>query len=397
MRLKLFHEEKLISYLYVLLIFFMVFDGVRDAFSFSSYLSILREGTIGLTFLLCLFMSPCRFKLDYVSIGFILLGAVYIYGIFFTIEPIYQSLYSISEPLSVLYKHIQFFMMLVVFSKIEVMTGRRIEHYMRLFVIFSVIYAIITPYIFFHPPSFMIPRHWWGRIGIGYPTMDAQIFCYALVSVLYILNVRTLQYNLAILALLAGVFMQATATGIATALVVLSLTFVKDRNKIYKMIPALGIVIFAISTLLIVFYQQLGDFYSLLIIKFNSLMNPGSGTSTEIRNMQLKVLDSLVDHDFYTKFFGIGTKIYVENQYSFFKIAFGLFGFFAFCYFIFVLIVESLKVNKEYGRVLFISIVVFCLTSKSLVSFYLYPIYGIFSFFIAYFFILKERDNGVVI
>lgn len=379
--------------LFSLLIFFIVFDGIRDSLIFSNYLSYLREATIVITFLSTLRYINFKFKISAFSCSLFMLFFVFVYGLVYSISPVYPELRSISGPLTVLYKHIQFFMLLFCFVNIENLTGKSIVYYAKLMVYMLVFASIITPIVYSHPPAIFKPDFLqWGRMGIGYPTMDAQVFCTGIVILLYMLDFKKIKLNIILGILVLGVLMQVTGTGLFTLFLLFCyFVFLDKKNKIITLAP-LVIGLFFLVFFIITSYSD--DFSKILWLasdKIDNLMNYGQGQSTQIRHEQFLALFNIIKSsvDFFV--FGIGSNVYVENQYSFFFIAFGFVGLACFVVFLLVMMFHGLKfASRDYG-VFLLSTVIFSLASYSLVSFYLYSLYSSFAFMMACY-IIKRNE-----
>ena len=318
---------------------------------------------------------------------------VFVYGLVYSISPVYPELRSISGPLTVLYKHIQFFMLLFCFVNIENLTGKSIVYYAKLMVYMLVFASIITPIVYSHPPAIFKPDFLqWGRMGIGYPTMDAQVFCTGIVILLYMLDFKKIKLNIILGILVLGVLMQVTGTGLFTLFLLFCyFVFLDKKNKIITLAP-LVIGLFFLVFFIITSYSD--DFSKILWLasdKIDNLMNYGQGQSTQIRHEQFLALFNIIKSsvDFFV--FGIGSNVYVENQYSFFFIAFGFVGLACFVVFLLVMMFHGLKfASRDYG-VFLLSTVIFSLASYSLVSFYLYSLYSSFAFMMACY-IIKRNE-----
>ncbi|PWI34553.1 hypothetical protein DI392_05455 [Vibrio albus] len=368
--------------LFFLLIWFIVFDGIRDSLVFSPYLSLLREATIALVFFSSLFTINFSFRVNYFSISIVCLFFIFVYGSVYSVSPIYPNLPSVSNSVTVLYKHFQFFMLLFSFMHIEKLTGKSIEHYAKLMVYLLFFASIITPLVYLHPPFFFKDNFLqWGRIGIGYPTMDAQVFCFGIVITLYLLDFSYLKKNVLVGTLVLGVLMQVTGTGFATlAFLIVFFVFIDKKNKLLSFSPLFFILFLTVTFVVSKFGDELKKILYLLNEKIDDLMNFGQGVSTEIRQKQFEKLYDIVSGYDDQLLLGIGSNIYVENQYSFFIIGFGLVGFIVFALYLLSMMFSGLMFIKYDKGFFLLSTVIFSLASYSLVSFYLYPLYSAYAF-----------------
>ena len=383
--------------LYCILVFFIVFDGLRDALVLSNFLSWVRELVVFGLFLLSFvvgFKHKQYFWFFYFPMALLLLS--FSYSLIYSISPVYPDLDSISEPLVVWYRSIQFVMLFFVFVHIEQLTGRKIEFFLTLFVYLSVAYALMTPVLYFFPISYMVDDYkMWGRLGVGYPTMDAQTFCYSILAVIFIFKHRNIKLNMFLVVLLAGLAMQVTGTGIATILVVIfAFVFFKrnDKAKVFELLPMVVLSVLLMAFILSLFAEDLSQIIWLFWDKIENLKNLGVGQSTEIRAAQFEFLWGLLRNSPLEMLFGIGCNIYVENQYSFVLISCGVFGLFLFLFFILWMICTSFLWKKYDGGCLLVSVAIFCMTSYTLVSLYLFPCSACFALFYTYSMIKYKRS-----
>jgi hypothetical protein len=370
--------------LYVILVVFISFDGLRDSTIFFSVLSYLREGTVLLLFVLSL--GPrARLTKSLLNLGLFALGVCYFYGLLVTLSPYYQHLRSISEPAVVLYRHVQFLMLIPVFSHCRRLSGKSPKFYLGMLVFFQLIYTVITPLIYYFPPSIMRDGYeWWGRLGVGYPTMDAQTYCFALVAVICVLDFKKMQLNLVVGLLVLGILMQVTGTGLVTLMFLLMYIVVCERLVLKRLLPSIGIMMAFLTAIFWNFYGLLEKPIQLALQKMSDIANLGSGVSTDIRKEQLEQLLHLGAGDYFRRLFGMGVNVYVENQYSFFLAAFGVAGLCIFIFFLITLFLHGMANAGKDNRALMLAAIVFSLSSYTLVSFYLYPNYALLALFIAH-------------
>ncbi|MFQ1840370.1 hypothetical protein ACK36U_00120 [Aeromonas veronii] len=377
------------------LIFFIAFDGVRDSLTFSSVLSVMREFFVIAGLGIYLLSFSFKIKLNFRFFIYLSLFFVFCYGAVFTVFPIYKELRVVSEPIVVLYKHFQFFILLLAFSVIEKNTKVSFDKFILLFVIFCLIHVAITPLAFYHPPFFFKPDFkQWGRLGIGYPTMDAQTICFSIIALIYALKVNTFLLNVCFAILVLGVLLQVTGTGMVTLAVIFLYFMVYGKNHIYKphhFTPSIIMVVFTIVFIVLNYSNDMDKILYLAGDKVSNILNGGDGISTSIRRMQFSELKDLVWKDPFFMLFGIGAAVYVENQYSFFVIAFGLIGVGVFIVFLgYNIFIGFLERNKD-RNVLLLATIIFSLTSYTLTSFYLFSNYAAFALFLTYSNHLKNR------
>lgn len=388
--------ECIFTLLYFILITYIVFDGFRDALFISRQLSWLREITVFFLFISSVFLclDDRRSVIAFYLPMWLLLSSV-IYGFLYSYDPIYPDLHSISEPLVVWYRSVQAVMVFFIFSVVERLTGKHIELFLSFFVFMCIIYAVSTPFLFYFPLSLMVENYkMWGRIGVGYPTMDAQTFCYAITAVLFIFRFNTLKLNFILIILLAGLAMQVTGTSMASLCLVVFIFLVLKRNrkpKVYQLIPLITLSVLCIYIILSLYSENLSQVIWLFHDKVDDLLSFGAGQSVDMRVAQFDVLWDLVRRYYIEIALGVGHNIYVENQYSFSLISCGVVGLVFFVSFILYLLFLAISWRKHDGGLLFVSVVIFAMTSYTLVSLYLFPCAAVLALFYSYSMIKAKR------
>ncbi|MBB1456683.1 hypothetical protein [Pseudoalteromonas sp. SG43-5] len=368
---------------YFIVILFFVFDGVRDNVSFSSQLTVLRELAILLISFVTaysIFSGGLKVKAyfkSYLFISFTLFLSMFI-SYYATMFPVFEGLRTVSTPFSIITKQIQFFLLIVAFYKYESVTGGEIERLVLFFIYTACLYALITPLIYFYPPPFFEDYKSWGRFGVGYPTMDAQMFLFAFVFSAFYCNFSKAKFFLIASVLVVGTLLQVTGTGFATiAALVLSLIIFPSKQPRSLMIT----LIFLATLFVFSLYFSYADKFENVVYLFQSkalqIFGAEESISLDIRQEQFEQLMVLAKNDFVTNLFGIGGSIYVENQFSFFRLSSGVIGFSLFIIWMFLFGSRSFSKFQLDNGVLFFSLMTFVLSSYSLVSFYLLPLYGL--------------------
>jgi len=130
----------------------------------------------------------------------------------------------------------------------------------------------------------------------------------------------------------------------------------------------------------------------LLQRKIDAILNPNTSKSLSLRaeefNSQIIFLN-----DWFRNLYGIGFKIYLENQYDWFRIGTGLIGFFGYIVFLSGLVIYGFLIKNIDKNILFISSVIFAFTSYSLITLYLFPTEASFAMMIGYSLHLQRRFN----
>ncbi len=367
-----------INVLYQLLLLSIVFGGLLSRTTIVFPTSVAREAILW-TLLLLLFgagrITPLRRLGRPIFVSLVALALLIVIGAVTTFVYSFD-VRSISNKWAVLYKFAQFHLFLVCFLGYQRATGRTAESLCKWLVIYLAIYALVTPVIYFMPPALMIENfRWWGRFGVGYPTMDAQLFVSGIAMLLF----GRLFTGWVWLALFAccmmGLALQVTATGMATLVAVLG---IKGLSNPKSAIP----YVFSIFVSAVVGWWVVtqvdpaitDNASTLLGMKLQALQGAGDDASLSIRQDQYNELLQLLRGDVLAEMLGIGVGIYVENQYGFFRVAFGHLGLATFIAFLFVVACEGLRRFRGDHGLMLAGIMIFALSSYTLTTFYLFPL-----------------------
>ncbi len=367
-----------VNIIYHVLIVSIVLGGLFSRTTLTTQASILREAALFLLILIVIGVrhSSRRLTSGFVHAALVLLFISFMFGVVTT--GLYDlDVRTISNKWAVLYKFFQVFMLILCFSAYEKLTNRPIEYLVRWFVVYLSVYALISPVLYFNPPPFMMDGfRWWGRFGVGYPTMDAQLFTLAVIMILFGGALSGWKRGLSLALCLWGILIQVTGTGFVSILVVLAMYALLHFRASLRSIPALTLATLAgITGLLMAGPEITGTAVDLFWVKVQNLTGGGADVNTlDIRDDQFKVLMYMIRHDALANIFGVGVGIYVENQYGFSRVAFGIFGACALFIFIGLLLTEGVRRRRRDGGVLLATAVVVALTFYTLTFFYLYPL-----------------------
>lgn len=388
-------KDYIIILLFKIIIIYIVFDGLRDNLIISSYITYFKEIVTFVLFFYIVFIKHVIFiQRNFIYYIFLLFSLYYISFLPFSFLSFFSHERVVSSSLIMYYKIYQFIMLAYIFSVYETVTKDKYENLLRFFIKLLVLFVIITPIIYFIKPFFMVEHfEQWGRINIGYPTMDAENLVFGIVLYLFIFRDSFFKVLIALILFFIGIFMQMTATGFATLLFVLGYYLVyRNKKKINKrVIVFLGIIVFIILSYIIAQYGDLleNQLY-LMNMKINAILDPSTskGLSLRVEEFHSQIIYL---NDWFTNIFGIGFQIYLENQYDWFRIGTGLIGLYGYIFFLFSLIIYGWLVRKKDNSILFISSVVFALTSYSLITLYLFPTEASFAMMIGYSIHLQRR------
>ena len=259
--------------LYSLIIFFTVFDGVRDHFAYQKYLSVIRDLSIAVLFIKILLINRWHFKRTTFDPLLILFGAIACISIPVNclITPyvlnshrsFVRTYYPFFEWV-LFFRFIEFFILIYLYSYFEKLTGKSLSFLFKQILGFEVLYVIFNLLAYFAPLPLFQYRPWWGRVSEGYPTMDAQVLCYALLSLLFIVKTSKIKFVFLFVVIVVGVLMQATSTGF------ISLTFIGFYAFLFnkKLLVKKSVIVFIltiISLLIFIGYQLLNKYFSGLL------------------------------------------------------------------------------------------------------------------------------------
>lgn len=395
MYIKSCNKDKVANLFYYFLIIYIVFDGLRNNLTFSIYISYFKEAfTFTLFFYIIFIRKIIFFPKNFI---YIWMGLYFLFILSFSAYSIFsfeQNKRFVSNSAIMYYKLIQFFMLFYVFSVYEKVTGYKYENLLQFFIKLLIVFVIITPIIYFSKPFFMVEHfRQWGRINIGYPTMDAENLVLGIVLMLFVFKQSFFKALLILTILGIGVFMQLTATGFATLGFVLSFYLLyPSKYKVNQKVIIVSVILLflIISSIIFKYGDILQNQLYLLQIKLDAIINTSSSKSLSLRaeefNTQIIFLNN-----WFRNLFGIGFEIYLENQYDWFRIGTGLLGFYGYIIFLSGLIIYGFLIRKKDRNILFLSSVIFALTSYSLITLYLFPTEAFFCMMIGYSIHLQRR------
>lgn len=399
--------------LYSFLIFFVFFDSIRSNMILGGYLSFFREMCVLLIFIMVAIHNQGRVKLAVFNISIVLF---YTYHIAVALISIPEFLTFNHKGLILVYRYFQFPMLLYSFFYFEKLTKKPFSVLYNKVVVFGVVFVLLSLTLFVvYVPIWEKFRPWYGRISVGYPTMDAISLCYALCIVLFCkgLNFNQVKRVFYILVLLLGIFLQVTGTGFAAlAFIILYSGFVL-RRKYFPSVHSISWrnAIIIISTLGLVALLYVAEVFPELYMKSMNVLQMKIETiigaedesvedTMDIRKEQFEYAKRNFQDDILKKIFGIGFGrynmedhtdkkfVYVEDQYSSNIIAYGYVGFFLFMMIFVSMLYEIIKKMKNFPNqsiLMFASLVVFAMNCKTLIPLYLYANAALFALMYASF------------
>lgn len=376
---------KMQRFFFCIIVFFVVFDGVRSNLVISNFVAPLRELALLMFIMLSLpMLSHCKKKDFRLAIPFMAISALAIVNIPITLFHSISSYHLgnilvFGNPYTAVYKHIIFsilFLAMICFARNKIDYMRK---GLKLFINLSAIYALITvPIYIYGAPLFVEKFRDWGRMGIGYPTMDGQVICMAIFCLVFLVPQRSkLIFNIKMAALLLGLVCQNTGTAMVTMLLIALVAIVKKPGKTLSYFSVIlpMIIIVAIKQ----YYSDPEFFTQMLYVttnKINLLIDPsanyGQVNTLEMREDQYRMLNIIIDKNPMLWILGVGGEAYVENEFKLTLASYGIFSFISFAL-SFFWISTLIFISKNKNKLLLISLmVVWAFTSYTLASIFLF-------------------------
>ncbi|XXD09019.1 hypothetical protein ACMYSN_23565 [Klebsiella sp. R445] len=398
------------GWLFYFLIFFVVFDGMRSNMIISGLISPFRELALNL-FILCSLplLTTCKRSDFRIAIPFIGISAIAIVNIPITLFNNIDS-YNVGSILvfdnkySAVYKHIIFsilFLSVLCYSRKNLDTVRK---GLDIFVNLAAFYSIITiPIYLYGFPLFVDKFRDWGRMGVGYPTMDGQMICFAIFCLIFLLPQKSkITFNVKMALLLLGIIAQNTGTAMVTMVLLAGAAFVKKPGKTINYF--IFIVPLAVTIVIQQYYSNPQFFTEMLFIannKINQLLNPdmaanvGDLDTLQMRTVQYEMINSIMDKNMFLRFFGVGGQAYIENEFKLTLAAYGVFScaFFVFS-FIWIPWVAITSKNKN-SFLITIIIIMWAFTSYTLSSIHLFTTSFCFCVVLAYTYITGDKHTEI--
>ncbi|MBP2200322.1 hypothetical protein [Pantoea cypripedii] len=396
--------------IFFFLVFFIVFDGMRSNLIISDLVSPFRELGLNLFILLCLPLLKTVKKQDIkLALPFLLVSAFAIINIpvtlFNHIEDFKVGALQIyANKYSSVYKHILFSIIFLSFLTYARNNISITEKGIQLVITLAAIYSVITiPIYLFGFPLFKPDFRDWGRMGVGYPTMDGQMICFAIFCLIFVVKQKNLiTFNIKMACLLLGIVAQNTGTAMVTMALILILSVFRKPLKTTSYIAIIGPFL-----LLIAMEQYLTNptfFTDMVYIatnKINALIHPEMANQAnldtlQMREIQYDQLNKIMSSDPMLSLFGVGGQAYMENEFRLARSAFGLFsGFFFAASFIWMATYVFLNRNKN--RVLLCALlVIWAFTSYTLASLQLFSTSFLFCLVFSHVYVQGLRKRHII-
>lgn len=389
-------------------IIFILFDGIRDNLIFSPYLSIMREFVF-----VVLVIQTIRSKFDLSGVVPTPMIAFLTFHTIISVYTILLHFFGGGVQYSLIIKPYFLLLAIYVFYYFEELTDRTYSDLVYFYVICSVCFVIINTLLYFIPCPFIENPHWWGRISVGYPTMDVVSLSYGLLFLFYYNNLRMnfIVRLFCIIVISLGIIIQASGTGLVLLLlIIVSAMLMSWRSKIVFKLFSGTIVAFLIAASSFLTYVSLNypneyrDANTLINNKISVLFGEDIENNTmEIRQQQFEKQAksmNIIEQIFGKSLLNVSTGAFInkdsymiEDEYNLLKVCYGYVGF---SLFLLILVSYCFQIKKSaisanYKILFFLSVLVFLANSKTLITLLLFSNYMCFAFVYSMF---KRMDNN---
>ncbi|MBD0905578.1 hypothetical protein HA444_23475 [Klebsiella grimontii] len=405
------------GWLFYFLVFFVVFDGMRSNMIISGLVSPFRELALNLFIICCAPMLIACKKRDFrIAIPFLCISLLAIVNIPITLfnniaDYKIGNILIFENKYSAIYKHIIFsllFLSLICFARknLDKMTKG-----LGMLINLAAFYSVITiPIYLYGFPLFVEKFRDWGRMGVGYPTMDGQMICFAIFCLIFLVPQKSkMVFNLKMACLLIGIIAQNTGTAMVTMAVLAMTAFVKKPGKTTSYF--VFIVPLVAAVVIQQYYSNPQFFTEMLFIannKINQILNPeltanvGDLDTLQMRVVQYEMINNIMERNILFRLFGVGGQAYIENEFKLTLAAYGIFSFACFVFsFLWISFLSIMSKNRNKFLILII-MVIWGFTSYTLSSIHLFTTSFCFSMVFAYTYVSgslskKEFDTEEII
>lgn len=194
----------------------------------------------------------------------------------------------------------------------------------------ELVWSILNPILYFIKPFFLTERAgmWFGRISVGYPTIDVVLYAIAIAVFLFHEdNLRFYKRNVVFcIILFIGIFMQASGTGIVLSFVIIFFLLFSKCNHRFKwrkiLFLFLGIFLSSVSAFTIL-QKKDAYLYEKSIMSIENRIGVLMGHSNmemdvntlEIRKDEFQESRKVYQNSLSTLFFGVGFgPLYYRNN-----------------------------------------------------------------------------------
>lgn len=391
--------------LFMLVTIFMVFDGIRSNLLFGGVLSIIRDLSLILLFAYSFIIKKKRIVFS----RKLMLWPFFVYHVFVCLMTFLQPGYI---QLSFMVKPFFILIGIFLFYHYESLTGKSYSYLFTKIVQIIFVFVICDILFYFiRIPIFKPDIGWWGRISCGYPTMDVITLSYGLILLMFYnkLQINVFWRVVYLIVVFVGFVVQFTGTGIVLLTIIISASlyfFAKTKyKKLYKFYIYFFVILFlfsgsSISYISKKYPQEYRSGLYLMQNKIDILLGNEVETNTmEVRQEQFSsklrgmlplervIGRSLINVTNDGEVLSINRKTYmIEDQYSLCQICYGLIGLFLFILMVISVFFYFYSISIDFNSkvLLCLSIIVFIVNSKTLISLVLFPNIMFFALFMGY-------------
>lgn len=382
-------RRKIMSFIIAVLTIWSTLDGFRDTFIPGNPVSYMKEFLPLVGIFVCLFPGKGRelFPNDRYSL-FILITLTAML-IFFAVTT-----YILKVPAgdlgsnfggwAIWMKSLTFLWLFLLFRLVQRSYASIFEKIPKLFIVGCIIYSMVTLFFILSGLYKLLPpRCWYGRLAIGYPTMDSLVLSVGMFFVAIEFRGRKRIFFALLFACV--LIMQNTATGYLMLCFFIA-TMIFWLPARWKFLPVL---LFAAGAFLGIaayeYFKTSGTLFGALFVdKANAFLFGGSTASVSIRSGQIVALKHDLFADPVTAIFGGGGGMaaYTENGYWSILGGLGILG-----AILYIMIFGYLLMRAFATRhFIFIGSIIgfYLIGSLSLIGIYLYPFLFVLAYAAAY-------------
>lgn len=403
------NKRKYCLILFNIVIFFIIFDGMRNNIIGEEFISPIKEFSIILLFIQCI---KCNVKIKE-SLYFpfwMLWGYILIVGF---VSVCNSDKVSMSNTILNILKFSMFFMLTICFMNFKKLTSRPLIYVYKKIVFFSICYCCLNILsVFMTLPIWQQQEMWYGRFGMGYPTTDTISLCMALIILLFkgcYFNYGKVKMFFIIVLINVGIIMQVTGTAIIVLPAIWCVYLVYKVFISKKWIEAsivVSLLLLCGSAINQLLSKELGERYeaaSLLIdVKIRNFYKDEDVDNFDSKQARKDQFSSaqkrfIGDNEVRT-LFGCGIHqftmnqslmseryFHVENMFLLFVLCFGYWGTFLFIYCFLYMCVKTFSNSYSFESKCFLLSLcgVVIVANSALVSFYLIQVYGTMAVLVA--------------
>lgn len=409
--------KKINNFLIYIILFFTIFGSAYNYTYFPQFLSYLKDFSIFVLFFQVLIKKKFLFPKD---LGWSFVALFIIIAFFSWTGFMNCTEYSKIDVFIVLMKYLEFFISIIVFCNINMISTIDNKKIVKIYIIMSIVLIFVHLFGYFIPNNIVSPKimthfthgYYNNRISIGQPAISVFPM---IMSIIYLMvySEKNIKKVLFIVFLTIGVVISVATTGIISLLICfVCLFFFLKKKEIFtfiKHILPICLLFFLCIPFLIskisinnLYETQIKMFTIKIEALFNDRINDYSMIARDIKySKTIESVDNVIDN-----IFGLGVYGYnrngidignMENTFRLFRVSYGIIGVIIFSFFIFSNLIKNFykylfAKNKKLDYLfLFLLFLVYILHSWTLDI--IYPATIVFSFSIFYS-VTKNNENG---